>query len=73
MDNSGLTKQINDLKTLIETEEENYKNALTMHVNFNALKQMRENIRKLKNDLQILLDKESVNKTGELPPDQNND
>lgn len=70
MDNSGLTKQINDLKTLIETEEENYKNALTMHVNFDTLKQMRENIRKLKNDLQILLDKESVNKTGELPPDQ---
>jgi len=69
MDNSGLAKQINDLKILIETEEENYKNALTMHVSFDTLKQMRENIRKLKNDLQILLDKESVNKTGELPPD----
>lgn len=67
MDNTDLAKQINDLKALIETEEENYKNALTMQVNFNSLKQMRENIRKLKNDLQVLLDKESVNKTGELP------
>lgn len=67
MENSPLPKQIEDLQTIISQEEENYKNAITKKVDFNTLKEMRLHIRKLKEDLQILLDKESVKKTGELP------
>ena len=36
-------------------------------LNYNTLKEMRLHIRKMKEDLQVLLDKDSVNKTGELP------
>ena len=64
---NDITKQIEDLKTLIDKEEENYKSALTKHVNFNTLKEMRLHIRKMKGDLQVFLDKDSVTKTGELP------
>lgn len=64
-----LTKQSDDLKQLIEKAEENYKTALTTRVDFNTLKEMRLHIRKLKENLQILLDKDSVNKTGDLPAD----
>ena len=62
-----LQKEIFSLETLVSTQEENYKTALLMKVPFDTLKQMRENIRKLKSDLQILLDKQSVQNTGELP------
>jgi hypothetical protein len=68
MADDELSKQIEDLKMIISLEEENYKTALQQQVNFNSLKQMRENIRKLKADLQVLLDQHSVKKTGELPP-----
>ena len=68
MADDELSKQIEDLKMIISLEEENYKTALLQQVNFNSLKQMRENIRKLKADLQVLLDQHSVKKTGELPP-----
>jgi protein associated with RNAse G/E len=61
-----LKVQSDALKTLLETEEENYKAALQMKVPFDTLKLMRSNIKKLKADLQILLDRESINKTGEL-------
>jgi hypothetical protein len=67
MENSPLSKQIEDMQTIISQEEENYKNAITRKVDFNTLKEMRLHIRKLKEDLQILLDKESVKKTGDLP------
>jgi hypothetical protein len=67
MDNATLSKQIQDLQTLIAKEEENYKDALSRRVDFNTLKEMRLHIRKMKEDLQVLLDKDSVNKTGELP------
>ncbi len=67
MENVPLSKQIEDLQNIILQEEENYKTALTKKVEFNTLKEMRLHIRKLKEDLQILLDKESVKKTGELP------
>ena len=67
MDNASLSKQIQDLQTLIEKEEENYKDALSTGVGFNTLKEMRLHIRKMKEDLQVLLDKDSINKTGELP------
>ena len=69
MDNTDLKKQIEDLKMLIDVEEDNYKSALLLKTSFDTLKQMRENIRNLKSELQILLDKESVQKTGELPKD----
>ncbi len=67
MENAPLSKQIEDLQNIVLQEEENYKTALTKKVEFNTLKEMRLHIRKLKEDLQILLDKESVKKTGELP------
>jgi hypothetical protein len=69
MDNSPLSKQIEDLQSIIQNEEENYKSALTKKVDFNTLKEMRLHIRKLKEDLQVFLDKESVKRTGELPND----
>jgi hypothetical protein len=33
------------------------------------LREMKDNIRKLKNDLQVLLEQESVHTTGNLTPD----
>jgi hypothetical protein len=54
---NGVTKQIQDLKTLISQKEENYKSAVARHVNFNTLKEMRLDIRKMKGALQLLLDK----------------
>jgi hypothetical protein len=67
MADKELTVQIKDLKLIIDIEEENYKTALQSRMSLDALKGMRENIKKLKGELQVLLDKESVNKTGELP------
>jgi len=67
MENSPLSKQIEDLQNIISQEEENYKSALKKNVDFTTLKEMRLHIRKLKEDLQVLLDKQSVKKTGELP------
>jgi hypothetical protein len=54
---SDLAKQIEELKLLVSTQEENYKTALEMHAPLELLKQMRENMKKLKADLQILLQK----------------
>ena len=62
-----LRKKIDDLKMIIDVAEENYKTALKSKLDFTTLRKMRGNIRKLKNDLQILLDQESVKRTGELP------
>ena len=62
-----LSKKIDDLKTIIDVAEENYKAALQSKLDFTTLREMRGNIRKLKNDLQVLLDQQSVKKTGELP------
>jgi hypothetical protein len=67
MGDKELTRQITDLKLLIEVEEDNYKTAIESRMPMDTLKQLRNNIKKLKADLQILLDKESVDKTGELP------
>jgi hypothetical protein len=65
-----LKLQIDNLKLLIELEEENYKTALQNQTEFVILQRLRENIKKLKGDLQVLLDKQSVDKTGELPKDK---
>ena len=66
-----LAKKIDDMKMIIDVAEENYKTALQSKLDFTTLRDMRGNIRKLKGDLQVLLDQESVKKTGELP-DENN-
>ena len=67
MTTEELNTQIKDLELVISLEEENYKTALLSQMPYDSLKQMRLNIRKLKADLQVLLDRESVQKTGELP------
>ena len=67
MSNQELKKQIADLKMVIDLEEENYKTAIQAQMPFDTLKQMRLNIKKLKSDLKVLIDQDSVNKTGELP------
>ncbi len=66
-----LKLQIENLKFLIQMEEENYKTAILNQTEFVILQRLRENIKKLKGDLQVLLDKQIVEKTGELP--QKND
>ena len=64
-----LQKKIDDLKMIINVEEGNYKAGLQTKLDFVTLRTLRENIRKLKGDLQVLLDQESVKRTGELPDD----
>lgn len=54
-----INKQIQNLKRLIDEKELNYKNALASNLNFNTLKEMRLQIRKMKEDLRVLLDKAS--------------
>ena len=66
-----LKLQIENLKFLIEMEEENYKTALLNQTEFVILQRLRENIKKLKSDLRVLMDKQSVNQTGELPKKDN--
>ncbi len=67
MDEQDLNKTVDDLNLIINIEEENYKTALQSQLPYETLKQMRLNIRKIKGDLQVLLDQQSVQKTGELP------
>lgn len=62
-----LKQQIDDLKLVLDIEQENYKTALQTQLPHDTLKQMRQNIKKLQADLQVLLDKDSVRKTGDLP------
>lgn len=64
-----LTKKIEDLTLIIDVAEENYKTALQSKLDFTTLREMKGNIRKLKTDLQVLIDQDSVKKTGELPDD----
>ena len=67
MDDQDINKTVDDLNLIINIEEENYKTALQSQLPYETLKQMRLNIRKMKGDLQVLLDQQSVQKTGELP------
>ncbi|MEP7376770.1 MAG: hypothetical protein ABI675_25455 [Chitinophagaceae bacterium] len=64
-----LSKKIDDLKMIIDVAEENYKTALQSKLDFTTLREMKGNIRKLKTDLQVFIDQDSVKKTGELPDD----
>ena len=69
MNNQQLKLQIDNLVTLIEVEEENYKTALQNETEFVILQRMNEHIDKLQSDLQVFLDKQVVKETGELPKD----
>jgi hypothetical protein len=65
-----LSKKIDDLKLIIEVAEENYKTALQSKLDFVTLREMKRQYRQLKTDLQVLLDQDSVKKTGDLPDDK---
>ena len=51
-------KQIDDLRLVIDLEKENYKTAIISRYSFPLLSQMRSNIKKLKADLQALLEQQ---------------
>jgi len=69
MNDQELKLQIDNLVTLIEVEEDNYRTAIQNKTEFVILQKMKEHIEKLKSDLQIFVDQQSVRKTGELPAD----
>ena len=71
MNNQELKLQIDNLVTLIEVEEENYKTALQNETEFVILQRMKEHIENLKSDLEVFVDKQSVRETGQLPIDNN--
>lgn len=56
MNNTHLKTQIDEIKMLIEREEDNYKTAIERQTQYAILREMKDNIRKLKNDLQVLLE-----------------
>ena len=66
-DDKTLKTQIDDLRLILEIEQENYKTALQTQLPHDTVKVLRENIKKLQGDLQVLLDRDSVQKTGDLP------
>ena len=57
MANIVLKLQIENLKVLIQLEEENYKTAMQTQTDVVGLQKLRAYIKKLKGDLQILVDK----------------
>lgn len=65
-----LKMQIDNLKTVIELEQENYKTALFGQTDLMVLQKMRENIKQLKSHLQLLIEKQSVQETGKLPDEK---
>lgn len=64
-----LQLKIDNLKFLIGLEEENYKTALQQQTEFVILQRLRENLKKLRADLQILIDQQTIQRTGDLPTD----
>jgi hypothetical protein len=72
MSDINLKLKIDNLKLLIDLEEENYKTAIQQKTEFVILQRMRENIKKLKADLDVLIDQFHVQKTGELPKKNDN-
>ena len=64
-----LQLKIDNLKFLIDLEEENYKTALHQQTEFVILQRLRENLKKLRADLQILIDQQTIQRTGDLPRD----
>ena len=57
MNDQELKSQIDNLVTLVEVEEENYKTALQNKTEFVILQRMKENIENLQSDLQVFVDK----------------
>ena len=73
MNDQELKLQIDNLVTLVEVEEENYKTALQNKTEFVILQRMKENIENLQSDLQVFVDKLNVRQTGKLPGQKNAD
>ena len=69
MNDQELKLQIDNLVTLIEVEEGNYRTAIQNKTEFVILQKIKEHIEKLKSDLEVFVDQQSVRKTGELPTD----
>jgi hypothetical protein len=69
MNDQELKLQIDNLVTLIEVEEENYRTAIQNKTEFVILQKMKEHIEELKSNLQVFVDQQSVRKTGALPTD----
>jgi len=69
MNNALSQKQILDLQVQIAIEEENYINAVKRHVGFNELKEKRLSIRTLKDQLQLLQNKDRVSNSNDLAAD----
>jgi len=69
MNDQELKLQIDNLVTLIEVEEGNYRTAIQNKTEFVILQKMKEHIENLKSDFRIFVDQQSVRKTGELPAD----
>ena len=67
MNDQELKSQIDNLVTLVEVEEENYKTALQNKTEFVILQRMKENIENLQSDLQVFVDRLNVRQTGQLP------
>ena len=63
--------QIDNLVSLLEVEQENYKVALQTQAEFVILQRMKEHVEKLQSDLQVFVDKLNVMETGKLPMDYN--
>ena len=54
-----LHKRIDDMRLEVELEQENYRTALLNRLPFAPLKQMRINIKKLKDNLRVLVDQQT--------------
>ena len=72
MNDQELKLQIDNLVTLIEVEQENYKTAIQNQTEFVILQRMKEHIDNLESDLQIFVDKQKVKETGKLPVNNKN-
>jgi len=53
---TSLNVRLNLLKLQIELDESNYKYAVELQKDYNTLLRMRENIKRLKEELQILIE-----------------
>ncbi len=60
-------KEIGELELAITLEEENYRIALQSQTAFYSLKRIRLNLKKLKGELQIFLDREAAHRILDTP------
>ncbi|SFQ35113.1 hypothetical protein [Parafilimonas terrae] len=66
MDDALSQKQIRDIQAQIAQEEESYTNAMKHRAGFNELKEKRLSIRTLKDQLQVLLNKDGMGNSNNL-------